>query len=143
MKKQKFLAVLIIGILLISCKTTKPVTDDTFHEVYNKYKKNLILDGAESYTVVRGDTLYLISQKFYNQEGFYYPIIMLASRDIVLDPDKIKPGMVLTIPNLKVNLENREAKQAIKGVMMDCANIEVCRNRQPAAVEIRKLASRL
>ena len=143
MKKQKFFALLIIGILLMSCKTVKPVTDDTFQEVYSKYKKDLVLDGAKSYSVVSGDTLYLISKKFYNNEGFYYPIIMLASSEIVLDPDKIRPGMVLTIPNLEANLENKGAKHAINGVMLDCANIEESRYRQTAAVEIRKLAKSL
>lgn len=150
MKKERFLftAVLIVMAVLcvflqLSCKSAQPVTDDCFNDVYKKYKNDLILDGAKSYTVGKGDMLYDISRVYYDNYGFYYPVIMLASSEIVKDPDKIKPGMVLTIPDLKANLNNEKARIAIKGVILDCADLEERRNRNKAAKEMRNHASLL
>ena len=50
-----------------------------------------------SYEVVAGDTLGAISQKFYGQAGQYMKIFE-ANRDILDDPNLIKVGQKLRIP---------------------------------------------
>jgi hypothetical protein len=136
---KKKLTVFIIGIILItSCKTT----DSTFKRIYGKYEGTIILDGARKYTVKSGDKLVDIAANFYS-DGHYYPVIMLASSDVVLDPDKILPGMVLTIPDLQRNLNDVRAKASIKGVMMDCSVIENNRNRPDTAKGLRELSRSL
>jgi len=143
MKRVLLALVLISSILLaVSCKSTETVTDDTFKRVYDNYSNRLILDGAQSYTVKSGDTLAHISRTLYS-DGFYYPVIMLASKDVVLDPDKIKPGMVLTVPDLQKNLNDAGAKAAMKGVILDCAAIESSRGRKDTADGLAKHASNL
>jgi len=148
MKKTVLVTVLVISVLLAaSCKSTGgqaggTVTDETFSRVYNKYANRLILEGAQSYTVKSGDTLAHIARSLYN-DGYYYPVIMLASRDVVLDPDKIQPGMTLTIPDLQKNLDNSGAKSAIKGVTLDCADIENDRGRADTAKGLRDHANSL
>jgi LysM repeat protein len=52
---------------------------------------------ARTYTVVAGDTLWGIAQRFYGQ-GERWPIIFDANRDKVSDPWQIRPGMQLVIP---------------------------------------------
>ena len=128
MKKIIF-TLLILSVLLASC-ATKPagITDDTFNRIYDKYFDKLILEGAQTYTVVSGDTLSKISGQYFENE-YYYPVIMLASRNEVVDPDKIQPGMNLTIINLEANLADNGARAAIKGVIHDCEPIE--RERRP------------
>ncbi len=49
------------------------------------------------YEVVSGDTLGAISQKFYGRAGDYMKIFE-ANRDILDNPDLIKPGQNLKIP---------------------------------------------
>lgn len=51
----------------------------------------------EKYTVQENDTLQKISKKFY---GSYskWPKIHSANKDKIKDPNRIKPGIVLTIP---------------------------------------------
>ena len=49
------------------------------------------------YEVVSGDTLGAISQKFYGKAGDYMKIFE-ANRDILDNPDLIKPGQNLKIP---------------------------------------------
>ena len=51
-----------------------------------------------TYTVKKGDTLSRISQQFYGEASAYRQIFE-ANRDQLSDPDEIKPGQVLRIPN--------------------------------------------
>jgi nucleoid-associated protein YgaU len=54
--------------------------------------------GAEqTYTVKAGDTLSKIAKQFLGDANAY-PAIFDANRDQLSDPDKIKPGQVLKIP---------------------------------------------
>src|SRR5215510_12947654 len=50
-----------------------------------------------SYTVQSGDTLSAIAKKFLSSPNDYMDIFN-ANRDQLTDPDKIKPGQVLKIP---------------------------------------------
>jgi Tfp pilus assembly protein FimV len=89
----------------------------------------LDLTGAVKYKVKWGDTLANISRRFY-RDGFYYPVIILASRDVVIkNPDKIWPGMVLTIPNLERNKANDNSRKAIKDCLNAFADIERKKSR--------------
>lgn len=51
----------------------------------------------QRYTVVAGDTLSGISKKFYG-DAKQYQKIFEANRDILTNPDQIKPGQSLKIP---------------------------------------------
>jgi len=115
-----------------------PVTpvEQAFYEVYQQHIEALILTGARTHTVVSGDTLAGIARSHYD-DGFLYPIIMLASSAVVLDPDRIVPGMVLTIPDLQVNMNNPGSRATIVNFMMEMAVIEDSRNRASTAAGIR------
>jgi nucleoid-associated protein YgaU len=52
---------------------------------------------SQSYTVVRGDTLWAIASRFYGQ-GHLFPVI--AEANAIPNPDLIFPGQVLHIPDL-------------------------------------------
>jgi nucleoid-associated protein YgaU len=52
---------------------------------------------AQYYVVQRGDTLSKIAREFYGDMSLY-PKIFEANRDILDDPNKIKPGQRLRIP---------------------------------------------
>jgi hypothetical protein len=153
MKKAVLVVMAVLGLALVfACASTsepKPQqssspqgTDEAFKDVYDRYRKDLILDGAEKYTVVKGDVLSAISRTKYNN-GFYFPVIMLASSDIVLDPDKIEPGMVLTIPNLQRNLNDANARANIKKFLGEIAKLEDERKRADTAQGLRNLAGSL
>jgi nucleoid-associated protein YgaU len=53
--------------------------------------------GARSYTVQAGDTLGKIAKEQLGNAGSYMKIFD-ANKDVLSDPDKIKPGQVLRIP---------------------------------------------
>jgi nucleoid-associated protein YgaU len=53
--------------------------------------------GARSYTVKAGDTLGQIAKDQLGNAGAYMKIFD-ANKDVLSDPDKIKPGQVLRIP---------------------------------------------
>ena len=109
---------------------------------YERYASGLILEGATTYTVRSGDTLARIGSSLYHN-GLFYPIIMMASRDVVLDPDRITPGMVLTVPDLERNLASIGAREAIRSFLREIAVIEEQRNRGDTARGIRDLADSL
>jgi hypothetical protein len=137
---MKKIILMLISVLLVfsfvSCKTTMTQDDvnAALERVYDKYQGALIMDGATNYTVVSGDTLSAITRKSYpNDSAFYFPVIMLASNDVVLDPDMIEPGMELTIPDLKANLDNAAAKAKIKSYLLEIAG--VYKNKGDASTE--------
>ena len=53
-----------------------------------------------TYTVQSGDTLWAISKEMYGSGGKYMKIFE-ANTDILEDPDKIRPGQKLVIPDLE------------------------------------------
>ncbi|MCL2872085.1 MAG: peptidoglycan-binding protein LysM [Betaproteobacteria bacterium] len=56
---------------------------------------------AQWYTVVKGDTLWAIAERFYGKgKGNQYPRIFEANRPMLTNPDKIYPGQTLRIPPL-------------------------------------------
>ena len=52
---------------------------------------------AQHYVVQKGDTLSKIAEEFYGDK-MLYPKIFEANRDLLTDPNKIKPGQKLRIP---------------------------------------------
>jgi phage tail protein X len=95
-----------------------------FEQVYDSYKTNFILDDAQTYTVVEGDTLPAIVRRFYGAgNGYFFPLILLASRDVVLDADFLESGMVLTIPDLQKNLDNPDTRRSLKYFLYDAADV--------------------
>lgn len=143
--------VLLLGsilLLLVSCSSTPEATvqqvqeqeqvEHAFEEVYHHFEQVLILDGAQEYKVRSRDTLSKIANKFYGQgNGYYFPLIMLASSDTILDPDTIVPGMVLTIPDLQKNLNDTSVHNSLKKFFTEIA--DVYKNKKTeAAPTIRK-----
>ena len=53
---------------------------------------------AKVHVVEKGDTLGAIAKKYYGKASAY-PKIFEANRDVLDDPDKIKPGQRLRIPD--------------------------------------------
>jgi hypothetical protein len=136
------LLIVAFSLLAFACKSQQKTAEEEFQQVYDRYFGDLILDGADTYTVKSGDTLAGISRSVY-QDGFYFPVIMLASKDVVSDPDKIEPGMKLTIPDLKKNLDNPRARANIKSYLKDVAKIEDDRKRPNDAKGLRDLSDSL
>ncbi|MGA8035336.1 MAG: LysM peptidoglycan-binding domain-containing protein [Candidatus Acidiferrales bacterium] len=54
--------------------------------------------GGKSYTVQAGDSLSKIAQHYYGSASQYMKIFN-ANKNVLSDPDKIKPGMNLVIPD--------------------------------------------
>jgi nucleoid-associated protein YgaU len=54
--------------------------------------------GEKVHVVEKGDTLGAIAKKYYGKAGAYMKIFE-ANKDILTDPDKIKPGQKLRIPD--------------------------------------------
>jgi hypothetical protein len=123
MKKVLLMAALILSIMLtVSCKSVPKDMDEQYRNLYDA-NTGLDFTGASTYTVKPGDTLSEISRHAYN-DGFYYPVIMLASRGVVINPDKIQPGMELTIPDLERNKANATSRKSMKNCLNGFATIE-------------------
>jgi len=100
-----------------------------------RHQSGIILDGAASYTVVRGDTLSRIARRHYG-DGSLYPLILMVS-DNINDLDKIYPRMQLTLPALRANMDDPAVRQNINSYFLQIANIEEQRGRRRTAALIR------
>jgi hypothetical protein len=151
MKKTCLWAVVVAAAALLgACKSAAPAdvqadvqeeVNLSFDSVYNKYENRLILDGATDYVVVPGDTLTRISRaKYGSGNGYYFPLIMLASNDVVQDPDLIEPGMHLSIPDLQRNLDNSNARQAMKEFFAEIAAVYEHKSTSEERTVLRNLA---
>ena len=107
-----------------------------------RYSRNVVLTDSQRYTVVRGDTLTRISRARYNN-GYYYPLILMANGDLIRDPDRILPGMVITIPNLQRNLNNAAARADLRAFILEMSLLEEQRGRARTATQMRTLARSL
>ena len=136
-----FLTIVFSALFVVTCKTTPqtnpvatagvetPVNDHAedkalLLDIYDDYQ-GLILDGAKDYTVKWGDTLSGIAKLNYGEgiNGYYFPLIMVASKVVVADPDSIQPGQKLTIPDLQKNLDDKYARSHLKALLLDIAHI--------------------
>jgi hypothetical protein len=101
-----------------------PSVQPSVEMVYAKYSADIILEGARPYRVVRGDTLTKIAKRQYGSgNGYYFPLILLASRNTTGDPDLIIPGTQLTVPDLWRNLDDPGARQKIRAFLNEIAGI--------------------
>ena len=136
MKKIALLLLSLVTVFgMISCSSTGSMDDaakkqaalnKSFDKVYSTYANVLDLDGAETYEVKTGDTLTSITKTFYagkDENGYYFPLIMLASRGVVSDPELIEPGMKLTIPNFEKNINNKDIATKLKPYFKDMAEV--------------------
>jgi hypothetical protein len=143
--KKLWLLMLAAASLLGACKSAPADEQEdvnlSFETVYNKYEGRLILDGATDYVVVSGDTLTRISRTNYGADnGYYFPLIMLASNHVVQDPDLIEPGMRLSIPDLQRNLDDSGARQAMKDFFIEIADVYEWKSTNEERTVLRNLA---
>lgn len=116
----------------------------SYAEVYAQLKKDLVLDGAKRYTVVAGDALSKITESFYGKgNAYYFPLIMGASCEVVTHPDKIQPGMVLTIPDLEKNLKNPATVKSMKIQFRNVAEIYRGEGNASIADKLMEIANKL
>ncbi|MCR5189595.1 MAG: LysM peptidoglycan-binding domain-containing protein [Treponema sp.] len=123
-----------------ACKTTNQVQDlsSTFNKVYDNYLDVLDLTDAGTYTVKENDTLTAIAKSNYGTDnGYYFPLIMLASRNVVQDPEFISPGMELTIPSFEKNINNAEKAKVLSLYFKDISDVYK-KKKTKAAPDIRE-----
>jgi LysM repeat protein len=136
MKKMAETLVVILALTgMFSCASTGNTTgsvtappaaeDRALAQIYDRYESTIVLTGAQTYTVAKGDTLSHIAREYYGtgDNPYYFPLIIAASKgsaDIV-DPDKIEVGMRLTIPSVQENLSNPAARDNLKNLLKDIA----------------------
>jgi hypothetical protein len=165
---KKLLICLLIAVFCagLSCKTapanepeivkepTQQMIDDSLRAIINKYQGKIDMTGARDYTVRWGDTLSKIARRQWggltnvgqagSRNGFYYPVIILASpNDRIVDPDLIYPGIRMKVIDLKRNLANPEARQAIKDFLIDIAHIYQIKNKPREEVGLIRLSNSL
>jgi len=107
-------------------------------------KEELILQGASRHNIIWRDSLSQIAAREYGEENMYYfPLIRLANANVVSDPDRIMPNVVLVIPDLQANLDDPGARALLKAEMLSMSVHYQRRNMPRAAAEIRNLADKL
>ncbi|MBQ9623047.1 MAG: LysM peptidoglycan-binding domain-containing protein [Treponema sp.] len=133
---------------MVACTSTSTMDDSArkkqaavnkaFDQVYSTHESSLVLEGAKYYQVKKGDTLTSITKKFYaghDANGYYFPLIMLASHNVVSDPELITPGMRLTIPDFEKNINDKSKSQQFSAYFRDLTEVYKQKDT-PAAADI-------
>jgi hypothetical protein len=129
MKSASFIFFVLLAFQCMMSCVSKPTAKQkevllAFEEVYGSYKTDFILDDTQVYTVAEGDTLPAIIRRIYGAgNGYFFPLIVLASGDVIMDVDSLKPGMVLHIPSLYKNLDDPDTRQSLKYFLYDVADV--------------------
>jgi carbonic anhydrase len=111
---------------------------------YTQFLPNLILNGSVPYTVAQGDSLMSIAEKFYGEEhGFYFPLILVASSDMLTHPDRLVPGMQLEIPDLSRNINEPFARENLRKMLLAVAGVYNNRGGRPVYEALTGLAANL
>ena len=158
---------LLVSFLLFSCASAPTasvspmlrgeVTQERVNEaltyIYNTFRPRLDLSNAQEHVVAPGDTLSDIARRFFGdltdvgdagfQNGFYFPVIMMASETHIVDPDLIEAGLRLTIIDLRRNLDNPTARQAIRDSLFEVAYVYGRSDRPAEEQGLRRLANSL
>jgi phage tail protein X len=88
--------------------------------VPNISKLNIM--ASQVHSVVQGDTLSKIARRYYGEQGgYYFPLILFANRNQISDPDVLRPGMQLNIPELRIDLISEAARAELKNYTMELA----------------------
>jgi phage tail protein X len=104
---------------------------------------DIILEGAQTYAVTRGDIISTIAIKYYGASNMYYFPLILAANTNITDPDRIYPGMRITVPDLQRNLNNAGARAKLRSAVSDAAAYYERKGQLTARDELRKLAQSL
>jgi nucleoid-associated protein YgaU len=80
-----------------SIQRTKPDADSSTQRTKPDADSRSTSESAHTYTVESGDTLSTISKQFYGNTGDYMRIFN-ANKDRLSDPNSLKPGQELSIP---------------------------------------------
>ena len=80
---------------------------------------------VKKYTVVKGDILSRIALKHFGSldRAYYFPIIMVMNKGIIKHPDKIRPGVVLNIPDFQEFMAHPEYRQKAKSQFEQCIKL--------------------
>ena len=78
-----------------------------FSNVQGTVRSDALSGESRTYTAEKGDTLSHIAQAQYGRAS-KWTAIFEANRDILDDPDKIRPGQVLKIPALDLDRDEHD-----------------------------------
>lgn len=115
-----------------------------FDKVYTQARSKLDLGGDQTYIVQSGDTLTAITKQYYGDDkGYYFPMIMAASSNVVTNPDLISPGMELTIPDFDANMNEPKIRKMLKGVFKKVAKIYADQGKTSMEEPLSEIAEEL
>ena len=78
-----------------------------FSKVQGTVRSEALPEESRTYTVEKGDTLSHIAQAHYGRAS-KWKAIFDANRDVLDDPDKIRPGQVLKIPTIETDRDEHD-----------------------------------
>jgi hypothetical protein len=139
---------IMMGMSLVSCASYPTEIEET-ETVQQKLpgREDLVLEGAQSHKVVWRDTFARLARRYYGaNNGYYYPLIMLAQPTLPPNPNLLVSGTTVTIPALQANLDNPVSRKVLRAYMLQVADWH---SQQPlvrdakAADAIRALAAGL
>jgi carbonic anhydrase len=121
---KKMILVLVIAALMGTPLLAQEVDAPIEASSYAQFLPDLILNGSVMYTVARGDSLMSIAEKFYGAErGLYFPLILVASSDMLTHPDRLAPGMQLEVPDISRNINEPFARENLRKALLAVAEV--------------------
>jgi len=95
---------------------------NVYAEVLSKCSPSINAQKAKVYQVAKGDTLLSIAKKFYGDDkGAYFPLIALASANLMSGSTELSVGHYIIIPDIDTNISASKNKKAVRKYFQDTA----------------------
>lgn len=121
-------------------ESVQPVTNPVLY-------KDLDLNGAIKHKVTYRDTLSSIAKKYYgNDKGYFFPLILEASKESITNPEIIIPGTILIIPDLNKNIGDPARREYVKSLLLETSKLYQTKKTYfspKISTELRKTAESL
>ena len=120
-----------------------PAQDKEEKTVYNE----LDLTNSKKHKVLYRETLSSIAKKYYGDDkGYFFPLILDASKEYISNPEVIIPGMILIIPDLDKNITDPYRKEYVKNILLETSDLYKTKKTyfsNKISTELRKTAESL
>ena len=133
-----------------SCKTTSEAAIEDQVQITQEMEKVPAQDKEEKTVYNELDLTnskkHKVLKYYGDDKGYFFPLILDASKEYISNPEVIIPGMILIIPDLDKNITDSYRKEYVKNILLETSDLYKTKKTyfsNKISTELRKTAESL